>query len=79
MRGAALDLEIRHSCRVHAKLLDAFIALTEAELERHGPGFIEESLTELLDSLRQDRRTFGTLAGVVAMPRLPLEEMGNAA
>ena len=79
MRGVSIDQEIRHSCRVHASLLDAFIALTQAELERHGPGFIEESLTELLESLRGERKVFGALGGVVPVSRDLPGSIGNAA
>ncbi|HYC05522.1 MAG TPA: hypothetical protein VED40_19680 [Azospirillaceae bacterium] len=76
MRGYAITSDLRHSCRVHARLLDAFIELTTAELERHGPGFVEESLNELLESLRADRRNYGMLAGVV---EVEAEMIENAA
>ncbi|WP_119678758.1 hypothetical protein [Indioceanicola profundi] len=65
MRGFAIESEIRHSCHVHARLLDAFIALTQAELNRHGPGFIEESLSELLEALHNERKAFGAIGGVI--------------
>jgi len=68
MRGFAIDTEIRHSCHVHARLLDAFIALTQAELSNHAPGFVEESLGELLENLRAERRAYGALGGVMPAP-----------
>lgn len=59
--------EVRHACRVHARLLDAFIDLTEKELAQLTPGFVEESLTESLEKLRAARKAYGGLAGVVAV------------
>ncbi|HYE52102.1 MAG TPA: hypothetical protein VEB20_21075 [Azospirillaceae bacterium] len=73
MRGFAIESDIRHSCRVHARLLDSFIDLTRAELEQHGPGFVEESLRELLESLRSERRAYGVLAGVVPVSKPVIE------
>lgn len=64
MRGAVIETEIRHSCSVHASLLDSFIELTQAELAQHNPGFVEESLAELLESLRSERRLYGVIGGV---------------
>ncbi|QJE72581.1 hypothetical protein HHL28_05240 [Aerophototrophica crusticola] len=70
MRGVMIESEVRHSARVHAGLLDSFIALTEAELARHANGFVEESLRELLETLRNERRAYGVIGGVapVLMP-----------
>jgi len=68
MRGSAIKEEIRIACHVHARLLDSFIALTEAELGRHESGFVEESLQEMLESLRSERKSFGALGGVVLLP-----------
>lgn len=79
MRGFAIESEIRHSCRVHAGLLDAFIALTQAELERHGPGFIEESLGELLETLRNERKAFGAVGGVMPVSLALVANIENAA
>lgn len=57
--------EVRQACRIHARLLDAFIELTQIELEKLELGFAEESLRESLEKMRAARRSYGTLAGVV--------------
>jgi len=57
--------EVRNACRIHARLLDAFIALTEKELAQLAPGFAEESLLESLEKLRAARKSYGSLGGVV--------------
>jgi hypothetical protein len=75
MRTNQLVEDIRSACHVHARLLDAFIALTTAEIERLPPGFTQESLRELLDHLRLDRRNYGCVAPLRAV-ETPL---GNAA
>ena len=59
--------EVRHACRIHARLLDAFIDLTEKELAQLAPGFAEESLLESLEKLRAARKSYGSLGGVVAV------------
>ncbi len=59
--------EVRTACRVHARLLDAFIDLTEKELSRLSPGFAEESLLESLEKMRAARKAYGGLAGVIAV------------
>lgn len=70
MRVAERDCEISHSCRVHARLLDTFIALTEGELaEQETGGFVQESLQELLETLRIERRTYGLMAVPVLVAR----------
>ncbi len=67
MRGVAIETEIRRSCHVHARLLDAFIALTAAELDRHSSGFVGESLQELLEALRTERKVYGVAGGIMPM------------
>lgn len=57
--------EVRHACRIHARLLDTFIELTRSEIEKLEPGFAEESLREALETMRAARKAYGTLAGVV--------------
>ncbi|WP_448205094.1 hypothetical protein [Azospirillum sp. sgz302134] len=59
--------EIRKACRIHARLLDSFIALTEQELAKLAPGFAEESLLESLEKMRAARKSYGGMAGVVAV------------
>ncbi|HYH20249.1 MAG TPA: hypothetical protein VD995_16695 [Azospirillum sp.] len=60
--------EIRKACRIHARLLDSFIELTQKELNQLQPGFTEESLRESLEKMRAARKSYGELAGVVAVP-----------
>lgn len=58
--------EIRNACRLHARLLDAFIDMTQKELNQLAPGgFAEESLRESLERLRAARREYGSVGGVV--------------
>jgi hypothetical protein len=57
--------DIRTASRIHARLLDAFIALTMDELAVLPTGYVEESLRESLESLRAERRAYGTMAGVM--------------
>lgn len=59
--------EVRKACRIHARLLDAFIAMTEQELAQLTPGFAEESLVESLEKMRAARKSYGGLAGVMAV------------
>jgi len=59
--------ELRKACRIHARLLDAFIEMTQKELNQLQPGFAEESLQESLEKLRAARKSYGSLAGVVAV------------
>ncbi|HYG85192.1 MAG TPA: hypothetical protein VD978_02945 [Azospirillum sp.] len=59
--------EVRKACRIHARLLDAFIAMTENELSQLPPGFAEESLRESLEKMRAARKSYGSMAGVVAV------------
>lgn len=59
--------EVRKACRIHARLLDAFIELTEKELAQVAPGFAEESLQESLEKMRAARKSYGGLAGVVVV------------
>ncbi|MFC7332962.1 hypothetical protein [Rhodocista pekingensis] len=73
MRGIAIESEVRHSCRVHARLLDAFIDLTREELGRHTPGFVEESLRELLETLRTERKLYGSLGAITPVAHRPIE------
>jgi len=68
MRGFAIESEVRHSCRVHARLLDAFIEMTSAELQNHNSSaFVAESLQELLETLRSERKAYGALGGMVVV------------
>lgn len=59
--------EVRKACRIHARLLDAFIELTQKELNQLQPGFTEESLQESLEKLRAARKSYGAMAGVTAV------------
>jgi hypothetical protein len=63
MRGTKIDSGIQESARVHARLFDHFIALTRAELDGQTPGFVEESLREMLASLKRQRKDYGALGG----------------
>jgi hypothetical protein len=67
MFPTTIPSEIRASCRVHARLLDAFIEITRAELDRQTCSFAQESLRETLEGLRADRKAYGALAGLVAV------------
>lgn len=71
--------EVRLASRIHARLLDAFIDLTERELAGLAPGFAEESLTEALEALRAARKSYGTTAGVMVISNLQLPQASNAA
>lgn len=57
--------DVRNACRLHARLLDAFIELTQKELNQLPPGFAEESLRESLERLRAARKEYGSVGGVV--------------
>lgn len=70
--------EVRMACRIHARLLDGFIAMTEQELAQLAPGFAEESLTESLEKMRAARKSYGSLAGVMAVEAVETEA-SNAA
>ena len=59
--------EIRAASRIHARLLDAFIKLTDDELSRSRHGFAEESLQELLEKLRSERKEYGVTAGLIGI------------
>ena len=59
--------DVRKACRIHARLLDAFIDLTQKELNQLPPGFAEESLQESLEKMRAARKSYGAMAGVVAV------------
>lgn len=76
MAGRDAVDEVRRAALVHARLLDSFIQLTEKELVQQEEGFVEESLRELLDLLRTERRTYGTASGVV---KVMFPSVGNAA
>lgn len=67
MTPMMLSSDLRSSCRVHARLLDAFIDVTRAELDRQTCSFVQESLREMLDGLHADRKAYGALAGPVAV------------
>lgn len=64
MRRLPIDADLRQSAQVHARLLDQFMAITRQELERQDSAFVQESLTELLGTLRDERRLYGTLGAV---------------
>lgn len=63
MRRLPIDADLRQSAQVHARLLDQFMAITRQELARHESAFVQESLQELLGTLRDERRTYGMLGG----------------
>lgn len=72
--------EVRTASRIHARLLDGFIAMTERELAGLAPGFAEESLIESLERLRAARKSYGAVAGVVvAASTEPVLVASNAA
>ena len=56
MRTPVIAPELRSACRVHARLLDSFIELTRAELDRQTCAFAQESLRETLELMRADRK-----------------------
>lgn len=64
MPASAVADEVRKACRLHARLLDAFIELTQKELNQLPPGFAEESLRESLENMRAARKTYGSAGGV---------------
>jgi hypothetical protein len=64
MRRLPIDADLRQSAQVHARLLEQFVAITRKELERHESEFVQESLTELLGTLREERRSYGILGAV---------------
>ena len=64
MRPTAIATELRTSALVHARLLDNFIELTRTELERANEDYVRESLSDMLDGLRADRRAYGALGGL---------------
>ena len=64
MRRLPIDADLRQSAQIHARLLDQFMAVTRQELARHEPGFVQESLHEMLATLRDERRTYGALGAV---------------
>lgn len=67
MKTVMLSDEVRHACRVHARLLDRFIEATRVELEKTDCAFTQESLGEFLETLRSDRRIYGAIAGLVTV------------
>ena len=64
MPGPYISEDIRMACRIHARLLDAFIELTQKELNQLQPGFAEESLRETLENMRAARKSYGSAGGV---------------
>ncbi len=75
MRRFPIDAELCQSAQVHARLLDRFMAITRQELARHETDFVQESLQELLTTLRDERRTYGTLGAVAPV----IADLGDAA
>ena len=67
MRTPVIAPEIRSACRVHARLLDTFIELTRAELDKQTCTFAQESLRETLEMMRADRNAYGALGGLIAV------------
>jgi hypothetical protein len=67
MAQAKIAPELRAACRIHARLLDSFIELVRMELDKQTCSFAQESLRETLESLRNDRKSYGALAGLVAV------------
>jgi hypothetical protein len=67
MASSPIAAELRNASRVHARLLDGFIEMTRTELDKQSCSFAQESLREMLESLRADRKHYGTLAGLVAV------------
>ncbi|MBP2298614.1 hypothetical protein [Azospirillum picis] len=71
--------EVRKASRIHARLLDAFIDLTEQELAALTPGFAAESLLESLERMRDARKSYGSTAGVMVISNMSLSPASNAA
>jgi len=67
MRRPQLAEDIRESCRVHARLLDTFIAITADELAQAPKGFVADSLRETLDLLREERRLYGSVGPLLRL------------
>jgi len=67
MHTPVIAPELRSACRVHARLLDSFIELTRAELDRQTCVFAQESLRETLELMRADRKHYGALGGLIAV------------
>lgn len=76
MHGAIINDEVQHAAFVHARLLDGFIQATELEMAQQEEGFLRESLRELLEVLRNERRGYGAVSGVISVM---FPEIGNAA
>lgn len=64
MHRLPIDADLRQSAQVHARLLDQFMAISRKELERQQSVFVQESLTELLGTLRDERRAYGAWGAV---------------
>ena len=67
MRRPYISAELRDACRTHVRLLDKLIELTASELEASSSDFTTESLQELLESMREERRTYGAFASPVTV------------
>ncbi|QQP87338.1 hypothetical protein IGS68_14530 [Skermanella sp. TT6] len=61
------DLRLAQSSRVHARLIERFIEVTESELAGQSDPFVRESLLDLLSTMRDDRRCYGMIGGVMAV------------
>ncbi|UEM23348.1 hypothetical protein JL100_011645 [Skermanella mucosa] len=61
------DLRLAQSSRVHARLIERFIEVTESELAGQSDPFVRESLQDLLSTMRDDRRGYGMIGGVMAV------------
>ena len=61
------DLRLAQSSRVHARLIERFIDVTESELAGQSDPFVRENLQDLLSTMRDDRRGYGMIGGVMAV------------
>ncbi len=55
MESAVVSQAIRRASLAHIGLIDEFIQVTEALMRDHGEAFVQESLGDLLESLRAER------------------------
>src|SRR3712207_4834017 len=46
------------------ELLNSFIQIVDAEMDRHDCSFVRESLTEMLENLRIERQNYALVSGI---------------
>jgi len=67
MRRSHVAADINEACLVHARLLDSFIELVREELKATDSAFLEDSLNEMMEQLRSERRLYGTVTPLVRL------------